>query len=467
MPADGSVSVSTQDAAPVTDGGVEEDSLHPPGERKPLDREIFKLAWPALGALAADPLVSLVDTAWVGRLGADALAVLGVATTVLVSFFFVFNFLAYGATPLIGSALGRGERDEAARTGGAAAAIAVVAGLAAMIAAIVLAPALVRLMGADSSIADATIEYLRIRALALPAVLLITVAHGIFRGHQDTKTPFYVTAGFNVVNLVLDPVLIFGFDMGINGAAIASVFAQWFGVAWFAFIARSPALRSRLLQVRGLTWVRIKPLVGASAALVIRTGSLLTVFAVATAVATRISNTAVGAHQVASQLWLFLALVIDALAIAGQAMIGPRLASARVDDARAVANRLLQLGLGLGIGLAALMAALAPVLPHLFTDDQAVLDTVRSVYWFVVFMQPLNALVFVWDGIGIGASSFRYLAASMFFAAVVTVGLLAAVLPSGGGLVMVWWSLTALMVIRIAALAWWHVAGPLGSGKLA
>ena len=95
------------------------------------------------------------------------------------------------------------------------------------------------------------------------------------------------------------------------------------------------------------------------------------------------------------------------------------------------------------------------------------LEAVRSVYWFVVLMQPLNALVFVWDGIGIGASAFRYLALSMFLAAVVTVALLAAVLPMGGGLVMVWWSLTLLMVVRLVGLAWWHVAGPLGSGKLA
>lgn len=436
-------------------------------EAKSLDREIFKLAWPALGALAADPLVSLVDTAWVGRLGADALAVLGVATTVLISFFFIFNFLAYGATPLIGAALGRGDDEEAARTGGAAAVIAVGAGVVAMIAAFLLAPALVKLMGADTSIAAATVDYIRIRSLALPAVLLIIVAHGIFRGHQDTRTPFYVTAGFNLINLVLDPLLIFGFDMGINGAAIASVTAQWLGVALFAFVARRPQLRRRLLRFEGLSWAGAKPLMGASAALVVRTGSLLAVFAVATAVATRISNTAVGAHQVASQLWLFLALVIDALAISGQAMIGPRLSSGQAVAARRVANRLLQLGLLLGIGLAILMGALAGVLPGLFSDDEVVLEAVRSVYWFVVLMQPLNALVFVWDGIGIGASAFRYLAISMVVAAAVAVGLLAAVLPTGGGLVMIWWSLTALMVVRLIALSWWHVAGPLGSGKLA
>lgn len=440
--------------------------IEPESDRRQLDREIFRLAWPALGALAADPLVSLVDTAWVGRLGADALAVLGVATTVLVSFFFVFNFLAYGATPLIGSALGRGEPAVAARTGGGAVVLAVGAGVGAAAVAILLAPALVDVMGADDTIAAATVQYLRIRALALPAVLLITVAHGVFRGHQDTRTPFFVTAGFNGINLVLDPILIFGLDWGINGAAVASVVAQWIGVAWFFAIARRPHNRSRLLSFAGLSWHSIRPLIGASAALVIRTGSLLAVFAIATAVATRISNTAVGAHQVASQLWLFLALVVDALAIAGQAMIGPRLAIPRPDLARKVANRLLQLGLYLGLGLAALMGALAPVLPGVFSDDDTVLAAVDSVYWFVVLMQPLNALVFVWDGVGIGASAFRYLAASMVLAAAVAITILALVLPLNGGLVMVWWALTALMGVRLAALAWWHVFGPLRSAAV-
>ncbi|NND04071.1 MAG: MATE family efflux transporter [Acidimicrobiia bacterium] len=435
-------------------------------ERRALDREILRLAWPALGALAADPLVSLVDTAWVGRLGADELAVLGVATTILVSFFFIFNFLAYGATPLIGAALGRGDPEAAARIGGAATVVAVAAGVVGMAAAIALAPALVAVMGADNTIASATVDYLRIRALAMPAVLLIIVAHGIFRGHQDTRTPFTVTVGFNVVNLILDPALIFGLDWGINGAAIATVIAQWIGVIWFIALSRRREHASRLLRFSGLTWQLARPLMGASAALVIRTGSLLAVFAVATGVATRIGNTAVAAHQVASQLWLFLALVVDSLAIAGQAMIGPRLASGRQTGARAVADRLLQMGLVVGLALAALMAALMPVLPRLFTDDPVVLEAVQSVYWFVVVMQPLNALVFVWDGVGIGASAFRYLAASMVGAAAVTLGLLFSILPLGGGLVMVWWSLTVLMAVRLALMGWWHVAGPLGTGRL-
>ncbi len=436
-------------------------------EGRRLDREIARLAIPALGALAADPLVSLVDTAWVGRLGADALATLGIATTVLISFFFIFNFLAYGATPLIGAALGRGELQVAARVGGAAAAMASIAGLLSLAAALVFAPVLVRIMGADASIAADTVTYLRLRSLALPAVLLITVGHGVFRGHQDTRTPFIVTAGFNLINLILDPLLIFTFGLGINGAAIASVVAQWAGVAWFVVLVQRPQHRGRLVLVRGLTWREMRPLMGASAALVIRTGSLLAVFAVATAVASRISNVAIGAHQVASQLWLFLALVVDALAIAGQSMIGPRISSGRSDQARQVANRLLQLGLIVGCGLALLMAAGSSVLPRLFTDDTAVIAAVESVFWFLVVMQPINALVFVWDGIGVGASAFRFLAWSMLVAAVLTIAMLLAVLPTGSGLVMVWWALTVLMMLRLGALTWWHFNGPLSAAEVA
>jgi MATE family multidrug resistance protein len=276
-----------------------------------------------------------------------------------------------------------------------------------------------------------------------------------------------VTAGFNLVNLILDPLLIFTFGLGINGAAIASVVAQWAGVVWFAVLARRAESRTHLVLFRGLTWQTARPLMGASAALVVRTGSLLSVFAVATAVATRIGTVAVGAHQVASQLWLFLALVIDALAIAGQAMIGPLLSSGQPSRARTVANRLLTLGFVLGLGLAAVMGLLSGVLPAVFTDDPLVLEAVDAVFWFVVLMQPLNALVFVWDGIGIGASAFRFLAGSMFAAALAAVVMLLTVLPVGGGLTMVWWALTLLMFLRVAAMAWWHVRGPLGKAAVA
>jgi len=179
-------------------------------------------------------------------------------------------------------------------------------------------------------------------------------------------------------------------------------------------------------------------------------------------VAARIGSVAVASHQVISQVWLFLALVVDALAIAGQAMIGRALAFDR-QQAREVAARLLGMGLMGGLVLAGLVAAGAGVLPGWFTDDPTVIAQVTSIYWFVVVMQPLNAVVFVYDGVGIGAGAFGYLAASMVAAGVLTVAALVAVGALGLGLAAVWWAMVLLMVARLVALVWWHRTGPLGA----
>jgi MATE family multidrug resistance protein len=184
----------------------------------------------------------------------------------------------------------------------------------------------------------------------------------------------------------------------------------------------------------------------------------------ATAVAARLSTTAVAAHQVMIQLWIFLALVVDALAIAAQAMVGRVIVEDRV-VARAISDRLLALGLLSGIALGIAMAALAGRLPSLFTDDAAVIAATSAVYWFVVIMQPINGVVFVWDGIAIGATAFNYLAWSMLGTALVAGAALLLVIPMGWGLSAVWWGLVVLMAARAATLWWWYVRGPLGAGR--
>jgi MATE family multidrug resistance protein len=425
------------------------------------DRDILRLAVPALGALAADPLVSLVDTAFVGRLGADALGSLAIAVAVFTLAFAVFNFLAYGTTPMIARAIGAGDIRAAGRVAVNAGATGAVLGiLTAVIVAVTAVPVL-QLLGAGPDTLDGAVEYLRIRVLALPAMMLVTVGHGIFRGYQDTATPMVVTFGLNAVNLVLDPLLIFGAGWGLAGAAWATVVAQWVGAGWFGLIliARRHAM--------GITWARPHPaelraFLGAGRALVMRTFALLGTLTLATAVAARIGTVDVAAHQVTSQVWLFLALVVDALAIAGQAMIGRELAVDR-RRARRIAARLLGLGLVAGCVLAAAVAMGAGALPGWFTDDAEVIARVVSIYWFVVVMQPLNAVVFVYDGIAIGAGAFGYLAGSMVAAGGLTAVALLAVAAAGLGLAAVWWAFVLLMVVRLVALIWWHRVGPLAA----
>jgi putative MATE family efflux protein len=434
-----------------------------PFRRSRFDAEIFKLGLPAFGALAADPLVSLVDTAFVGRLGATELAGLAVAAAIFGVAFALFNFLAYGTTPLVAGALSRGDDQEAGRVAIAAVRIGIAAGVLGAVLLIPTADTVVWLMGAGADTVDGAADYLRVRALALPAVMLITVGHGVFRGLRNTMTPLLVTLGLNAVNLVLDPLLIFEFGWGLEGAAWATVIAQWTGA--LVFIALLVRERSALgATAQRPTWEDISRLLRAGSALLLRAGSLLAAFTLATAVAARVGTAEVAAHQIMFQLWIFISLMLDGLAISGQAMVATTLPKSRI-DAAALSRRLLALGLVFGLVLAVTVAAVGNWSPGWFSDDAEVVAALRSVYPFLIVMQPLNALIYVGDGVVIGASDFTYLARSMLVALVGSAAFLAVVLPFGWGLAGVWWGVVVLMAIRAAALAWWHRIGPLAPAR--
>jgi putative MATE family efflux protein len=421
-----------------------------------LDREIRALALPALGALAADPLVSMVDTAFVGRLGVLPLAALGINASVFSLAFVIFNFLAYATTPAIARAVGRGAPDEAGQVAVHALTLALLAGTGALVLLQLLADPILALMGASGDLREPAGTYLRIRALAGPAVLFMIAGHGIFRGWQDTRTPLWLTLAMNLINLVLDPLLIFGLGWGLAGAALATTVAQWAGALLFAWAIFGPRRTQLHVRAHVPSWRDLLPLVRVGGALGVRTLSLVGTMTLATAVAARLGAIEVAAHQIAVQLWLLLALVVDALAVAGQAMV------ARYRDAgpsqgvtaRAAADRLLQWGLATGVALAVLFFVASPWLPYLFTDAPAVVQMTMVVLPFVIAMQPLNALVFVWDGIFIGAEAFGSLARQMLLAAFLASTVLLAVGLMGGGLMGVWWGIVTLMLVRAATLAW-------------
>lgn len=415
--------------------------------RSPHDAEIARLAIPALGALAADPLVSLVDTAFVGRLGPEPLGALGVDTAAFSFAFVLFNFLAYGTTPLVASALGRGDREAAGRVVVHALTLAAVFGLAAVTVLETLTVPILRLLQAGDAILEPAAGYLRIRALAAPALLVVTVGHGAFRGYLDTRTPLKVTLGLNAVNLVLDPVLIFGAGLGLDGAAIATVVAQWVGAGWFlALLIRGGRRLGIQFELPGVA--ELAPLLRVGWELVMRTLALLAALTLATAIAARIGTETVAAHQVVGQLWLFLALAVDALAIAAQAMVARHLGAGRIAAARAAADRLLWWGIAAGTTLGVLLVLLRGVLPGLFTADPVVAALVAGVMPLLAAMQPLGAVVFVWDGIFMGAARFRFLAASSVAAALAAGAFLLAVPEAGWGLAGVWWGVAVLLVGR-------------------
>ena len=427
----------------------------------PHDRDILDLAVPALAGLAAGPLVSLVDTAFVGQLGRVPLGALGVNTSIFSMTFVIFNFLAYGTTPRVGRAVGNDDWEEAGRVVMRALTLAVGAGIVALIALQALARPILVLMGASEELMAPALAYLRIRALAGPAVLLITASHGAFRGYQDTRTPMIVTLGFNVVNGGLDPLLIFVFDWGLVGAAAATAIGQWVGALTFLFLLLKARRKELGIELRRPDLHTLVPFLKVGRDLFLRTASLVGTMTLATATAARVGVTAVAAHQVAAQLWTFLALLVDALAVAAQALVSKHLGADAPDTARRVSNRLLQWGLVVGVGLGLGFWALRPVLPGFFTNDPDTIQALLDVYLFVVILQPLNGLVFVWDGIYMGVEAFSYLAKAMIGTAVAAAVVLLLVNPMGWGLTGVWWGITTLMAGRLLTLAGPYVQGTL------
>jgi len=418
------------------------------------DRDILRLSLPALGALAADPLVSIVDTIFVGRLGVVPLAALGINVAVFALAFVLFNVLEYGTTPMVARAGGRGDRAAAGRTVIQALMVAAIAGPIATLILLSFATPIVTAMGATGDLIQPAIGYLRIRALAAPAVLVVTAGHGIYRGYLDTRTPLLVTLGLNLVNLILDPILIFGLGMGIEGAAIATVIAQWIGAVWFLYLLMHRQREALGIELVLPGLVELLPFLRIGGALALRTFALIGTMTLATAVATRIGTAEVAAHLVATEIWLFLALTVDALAVAGQAMVARYRGANDPEAARAAADRLLTWGLRIGVALSVLFLALAPVLPRVFTTEPDVVLMILLVYPFVVFMQPLNALVFVWDGVFLGAEDFRFLAVQMVMSGAAAAIVLLLVLPMGWGLVGVWWGMVTLMLVRGLTLGW-------------
>ncbi len=414
------------------------------------DREILRLAIPAFGALAAEPLYVLADTAIVGHLGTRPLAGLAVAGTLLSVAFGIFNFLAYATTAAVARRIGAGDRTRAAAQGIDGLWLALGLGLALTAVGLAVAPAVVRAMGASARIRPDALTYLRISLLGAPAVLIALAGTGFLRGCQDTRTPLAIQVAANVGNLGLEMLLVFGLHLGIAGSAWGTVVAQLGAAGAYVVIVRRAAHAEHASMRPDRAGIRAAAIVGGN--LVVRTGALLVAFLVSTSVASRIGDAAVAAHGVAFQIWNLLALSLDAIAIAGQAIVGRSLGAGDRAGTRSAARRMIEWGVIAGLVLGAVVAGASPVLANVFTHDDAVRHEVLPVLWIVAAMQPMNGVVFVLDGVLIGAGESRYLALAMLAATAVFVPAAIAVDAAGGGLVALWGAFTLFMVARLVGM---------------
>ena len=412
------------------------------------DREILRLALPALGALAAEPLYLLVDTAIVGHLGRPQLAALGIAFTLLGGLFAIFNFLQYGTTAQVARAGGAGEEETARRLGAQAVWLSLAFGITVSVLLAVLAEPLVSLMGGEGETADEAVTYLRIAAVGFPAAFLALGGQGYLRGVADLRTPLVILIAGNVANVVLEVLFVYGFGWGIEGSAWGTAIAQLgMGAAFIVVILRQ--LQPGEARVRLALARRVLTL---GKWIFIRTTALMGSFVLAGAVATRFGDASIAAHQIAFQLWIFLALVLDSVAIAGQIIVGRELGAGRRAEAYGAGERMIWLSVALGGVFAALMLVLTNVLPRAFTGDSAVLEETVLLWPLFALMQPLNGAVFALDGILIGAGDGPFLAGSMVAAFFACAALLAASLAEDWGIRGVWAALVVLILVRLTLM---------------
>ncbi|MEZ5247463.1 MAG: MATE family efflux transporter [Acidimicrobiales bacterium] len=416
----------------------------------PTDREILRLAVPALGALIAEPLYILADTAVVGRIGTPQLGGLALASSLLLISHAVFIFLAYGTTSAVSRLLGAGEHRRAAHQAVQSLWLAAIVGCGLLVAGLVFGPTLIGLLGGEGEVATNAEVYLRISMFGVPAMLIGLAGVGYLRGLQDTTRPFYVALGSAVVNLVLELVLIYGFDQGIGASALSTVVAQWVAAAVFVVWIRT-AVAAHHVTLRPDAGV-IRELAGDGFHLFVRTAALRGSLTVTLAVAARIGDDDLAAHQIAFEIWNLLALTLDAIAIAAQAMIGRELGSGNAQRACALGRRMTQWGVVAGLVLGLVLLATSPLLPHIFTEDAAVLGLASFLLIHVAVSQPVAGVVFALDGVLIGAGDLRYLAWAMWAAAVVLIGGGLLVLQLDAGIGWLWVALHAWILTRAVTL---------------
>lgn len=427
-----------------------------------MTREILRLAVPAFLALVAEPLFLLVDSAVVGRLGVAPLAGLGAASAVLLTVAGLFVFLAYGTTGAVSRRFGAGQEREALKDGWSGVWLALLLGSVAAVVCATWAHPFVAAVGGSPAVLEQASTYLRISALGLPAMLVVLAATGVLRGLLDTTTPLVVaTVGFSA-NAVLNVVLVHGVGMGIAGAAWGTVIAQsGMAVALVAVVARHARRLHASARLRPAGVVRSAR---EGVPLLVRTLALRAVLLLTVTVAAQLGDVPLAAHQVTMTIWSTLTFALDALAIAAQALTGRALGRGDRDAVREATALMTRWGLWCGLVLGLVVGATHRVVPAAFTADEGVRAAIAAALLVVAVAQPLSGVVFVVDGVLIGAGDGRWLAlaGTVVLLAYLPILWLAREIAQGldpaAGLAVLWVGFSGFMLVRWGTL-WWRVRG--------
>ncbi|MBC3185359.1 MATE family efflux transporter [Corynebacterium sp. zg-331] len=416
--------------------------------REVTAKDVFALAVPALGVLAATPLYLLLDTAVVGRLGGLEQAALAVGTTIQSQVTTQLTFLSYGTTARASRLFGQGRRAEAVAEGVQATWVALAVGVALTLGVIVGAPVLAGWLGGSEEVARQATAWMRLAAVGIPLTLIVMAGHGWLRGVQDTRRPLYFTLAGVIPGALLVPVLVG--RLGLVGSAVANLL----GVSVSALLFLGALVREHRGPWRP-QWAMIRSQLVLGRDLIVRSASFQVAFLSAAGVAGRFGVAALAAHQILLQLWNFLTLVLDSLAIAAQTLTGAALGQGTVRRARAVGLTITRYSFLFSCGLAACFTVGAGVIPGIFSSEEAVLGEIRGPWWLMIAMIVMGGVLFALDGVLLGAADAAFLRNATV--AAVLCGFLPGVWLAyafHSGLVGVWCGLVAFIGLRLVAVVW-------------
>lgn len=403
-------------------------------------RRILALAVPALGALVAQPLFVLTDTAMVGHLGESVLAGLSIGAAVITTLTGLMVFLAYTTTPLVARRLGAGDRAGAVRAGIDGMWLGLGCGIVLLLLGLVVSGPVVSAFTDDPFVHEAAMSYLTVSLWGLPGMLLVIAGTGLLRGLQDTKTPLFVAIGGAIMNVGLNAVLIYGAQLGIAGSALGTVIAETLMAVVYIIVALQAANAHGVSISIGIGQPR--DALVSSSLMILRTVTLRIALLLLMWAGAQLGVSELATLQVTYTVYNVLVFTLDAIAIAAQAIVGHDLGAGDPSTVRRLTRTMIWWGVGLGVVLLVLMLALSPVLGYLFVNEFAVLGMLPSAFITMAIFLPVAGVVFVLDGILIGAGDVKYLAIVGVFPLIAFVALVLIVLaqnPSGAFAVNILW----------------------------
>jgi len=376
---------------------------------------------PAWIAMMADPLLSLMDTGFVSRIGSTELAALGACTSIFHLAFNAFRATTTATSSLIASAE---SPEDAKQVTQLSLLFGLVTGLVVLVSLKAGGTWALEKMGIPSSsdLYKPAFDYLTTRLWAAPAVLFLVVAEGAFRGYGNTRISLIASMVASGINLVLDPLLMFGFGWGVKGAAAATAISQLGAALIFAYhlwIKKMLPTKEDNRHAHVNRRKVILTILGANLAMMAKQGSLLLGWAYATARATRLGIPHVAAHQVGLSFWLIFAMWLDGVAVAAQVLMGRHL---KVQSkVRSLTRYMMKVATIQGLASTLLITIMGTVVPSIFTKDPHIRLHLVNLMPHLAWQQILISWTLVVESLSVGSNQYTWLAGGTLVSSVLAV----------------------------------------------